>query len=508
MAFIRFLLFFVFSIFFLQLHADRGDTIRGKIDVDANTQFFSHLDSLTKLYYVNQSLKMQRIDPDACCTGDNPYFPDSVIAARLESIVSVIDLPFNYTVRSFIDAYTGRKRAFMQVMIGLSEYYFPMFEEVFDLYGLPEELKYLAIIESALNPRAVSTAGATGIWQFMYATGKIYGMEVNSFVDDRRDPLKATYAAAEYLTELYALYGDWALAMAAYNCGPGNMNKAIRRSKGKTNFWELHSYLPRETRSYVPLFIAATYLMNFYKEHNLVPVKVEMPLITDTIMIHQELSMQLVADFLELPIEQLQDLNPQYKRDIIPANNKAYALRLPAEYACKFIDLQDSIYNWRDTNHVELIAPLIVSVKTVQETPYVAPENNVALNYTVKAGDNLGYISSWYNVSITNLRIWNNLQGNLIRPGQRLTVYVSASKADHYRRINEMSFAQKQESAGKTTSGSQSSDYIIYTVKSGDSPWSIARKYPGVSEQEIIKLNNIANARGIQPGDKLKIPRK
>lgn len=309
-----------------------------------------NLDSLLNLWYVNQSLENAVDEYPAGADTLIPDFPDSVYLRRLAEIPSVVDLTYNRIVKNYINVYTRKRREQVRIMLGLSNYYFPIFEEVFDFYGVPYELKYLSIIESALNPRAVSRAGAVGTWQFMYSTGKHYGLTINSLVDERRDPLQATRAAARFLVDLYGIYGDWTLALAAYNCGPGNVNKAIRRSGGKRSFWEIYYYLPRETRGYVPAFIAATYTMNYYSEHLLSPAPLKLPRYTDTIMIDEPLHLRQVSEVLGLPLDQLRDMNPQYRQDLIPATPaKHYALKIPSDKTGPFIDLQDSIFAYKDS---------------------------------------------------------------------------------------------------------------------------------------------------------------
>jgi len=497
------------------LAQENPDTIG--TDPIITTQFLDNLDSLANLYYIRQALKLQSKTNGAKKSDQIPVEPDEVIEKRLNDISSVIPLQYNKIVRAYIDVYTLKKRNFVEAMLGLTDYYFPMFEEVLSLYGLPLELKYLSIVESALNPNAVSRAGATGIWQFMYTTAKIYNLEINSFVDERRDPLKSTYAAAEYLSELYSLYGEWSLAIAAYNCGPGNVNKAIRRANGKNTFWEIYKYLPMETRGYVPSFIAALYLMNYYEEHNLQKKPIDIPLITDTVMVRNEASISRIADLLNLPVDQLRYLNPQYKTDIIPAKTKQYPFRLPVNFGPLFIDLEDSIYNIQqpaaDTTADTIIVPEPQKpvVKTYTPREPEKPSNTVAVYYTVKTGDNLGYIATWFDVSISSIRQWNNLSRNLIRPGQKLVIYVPKSKTSYYKNINTMSFDEKQNlksPSANTQKPAYTGQYFYHTVKSGETIWSISKLYPNVTEQEIMRLNGITNSRSLKPGQKLKIPKK
>ncbi len=484
--------------------------------------FDTNLDSLLTLWYVQQSLSFEGFDSAMIAESDSFLvdYPDSIYIERLESLPFLIDLSYNKTVRNFIKLYTDRRRDRVRIMLTLSEYYFPMFEEIFDRKGLPQELKYMAVIESALNPRAVSRAGATGMWQFLYYTGKKYGLSINSLVDERRDPYKSTLAAAEFLSDLYNIYKDWHLVIAAYNCGPGNVNKAIRRSGGKRNYWDIYYYLPRETRGYVPAFIAAAYVMNYYREHNLQPVPVDFALHNDTLRIDHKLHLKQVSEVLQIPVDYLRDLNPQYKYDIIPDDRKGYILRLPRDNVIAFIDLQDSIFAWKDSLYFNKEKMLVTPVSSTY-TPQLPSDKYTKLSYTVKPGDNLGFISMWYDVRVTDLKYWNNIRSNMIRGGQKLTVYVPNGSASKYQDVDQLSFSEKQARIGKSVSGStsaappagsgagvDSSTYITYTVKNGDSLWEIAKKFPGVSDSDIARLNGMKYGETIQPGQVLKIKKK
>jgi len=516
------LLIAAFSGKFVQ--ADDKDTIRID-DTIVISGFGENLDSLLNLYYVQMGIQIEEADSIFYLAGDslNTDFPDSVYIERLGRLPVVMEMSYNRIVRNFIDLYTHSRRDRVQIMLRLTDYYFPMFEEVFDRYGIPEELKYLSVIESALNPRAVSRAGATGMWQFMYYTGKTYGLTVNSLVDERRDPLKSTIAAASFLSDLYAIYKDWTLVIAAYNCGPGNVNKAIRRAGGKKNYWDIYYYLPRETRGYVPAFIAATYVMNYAKEHNLYPASVDFEFHTDTIMIHDKLHLKQVSEVMGIPIEQLRDLNPEFKYDIVPGDSKPYALRIPQKQSMRFIELQDSIFAWKDSVFFNKDNVIISPTAKSTYVPDLPSDKYTKLIYEVKSGDNLGFISTWYNVQLSDLRYWNNIRQNMIRSGQKLAIYVPNARAEKYRGIDKMTFEQKQAMVGKPvtsvsavsasplatmTTSANIGDFITYTVRSGDTLWEIAKKFPGVTDTDIIRLNNLTDGDSIKPGQVIKIKRK
>lgn len=477
--------------------------------------FPENLDSLMTLWYVQNSVNDDTTLVAEIYENDSlpPEFPDSVYMERLSKIPNVIPLSYNRFVRNYIQVYTRKKKDKLQIMLGLSKYYFPIIEEILDRNQLPYELKYMAVIESALNPRAVSRAGATGMWQFMYGTGRMYGLKINSLVDERRDPLKSTEAAARYLKDLYSIYHDWILVIAAYNCGPGNVNKAIRRSGGKRNYWDIYYRLPRETRGYVPAYIAATYAMTYYKDHHLRPVPIKMPLATDTLVIQENLHFKQVSHVLGIPLKELRDMNPQYRRDIVPGKSSPQTLRIPMTYTGAFIDLQDSIFDYKQNEYLSTDKMVKKPVYSRYSPP--PPTGKTKLTYTVKSGDNLGFIAEWYHVRASDLRYWNGIRHNLIRTGQKLKVYVPPSKAKYYRKINSMSFAEKQKSIGKTvpkTTGISASlvapkdaKYEYYRVKHGDTVWEIARKFPGVTDQDILRLNNLSSSDRIHPGQEIKI---
>ncbi len=360
------------------------------------------------------------LDMEESCSmsSENPTFSDSVYIDRLSRIPAVMEMPYNEIVRQFIDTYTGRLRKQVSFMLGACNFYMPIFEEALDAYNLPLELRYLPVIESSLNPSAVSRAGASGLWQFMISTGKLYGLKSNSLVDERRDPIKATWAAVRYLKDMYDIYKDWNLVIAAYNCGPGNVNKAIRRAGGKTDYWAIYNYLPRETRGYVPAFIAVNYVMNYYCKHNICPMETDIPSATDTVMVTHNLHFQQIADLCNVSVEEIESLNPQYKRNIIPGDSEPQTLRLPVEAISAFIDNQDTIYAYRS-------AELFKNRRVVSSSSLKGGKSGTGeLTYhRIRKGETLGGIARRYGVTVKQLRSWNGLRNNNIRAGRRLKVY-------------------------------------------------------------------------------------
>lgn len=301
------------------------------------------LDSLLNEYMSKTYLTAE----DCNMRNENPSYTEEVYIERLSRLPTVMEMAHNKVVQQFIDRYCSRLRGTVSYMLGACNFYMPIFEEALEAYQIPLELKYLPVIESALNPKAVSRVGATGLWQFMLATGKQYNLQVNSLVDERRDPIKASYAAAHFLSDLYKVFGDWNLVIAAYNCGPGNVTKAIQRSGGSKDYWHIYPYLPKETRGYVPAFIAANYMMTYYSQHNICPMGSKLPAQTDTVMVSKKLHLEQIASVMELDIDMLRSLNPMYRRDIIPGNTEPYALRLPQSDISRFIELEDTISNYK-----------------------------------------------------------------------------------------------------------------------------------------------------------------
>lgn len=389
------------------------------------------VDSLLNLYYSKTYLQP---DNDCNLRDEDVSYPKEVYIERLSRLPNVMEMPYNDIVRKFIDRYTGRLRHSVSYMLGASNFYTPIFEEALEAYGLPLELKYLPVIESALNPKATSHAGAAGLWQFMVATGKQYGLEVNSLVDERRDPIKSSYAAAQYLKDLYKIFNDWSLVIAAYNCGPENINKAIHRAGGEADYWKIYPYLPRETRGYVPAFIAANYVMNYYCEHNICPMRTTLPAKTDTIIVSRDVHFKQIADVCGIDIEELRTLNPQYRRDIVNGSNKPSVVRMPATVTNTFIANEDSIYNYQ--TEALFARRSLVEVDRTSSSSYTRKSSTKRKSYskkrrsrrsrarrvTIRQGDTLSEIAERNHTTVSKLRRLNGIKGNNIRAGKKIRV--------------------------------------------------------------------------------------
>ena len=410
--------------------------------------------------------------------------PTELLKQRLAELNArtPFNVEYNSSLESVIKGYLKNRRKTITKLMALSDYYFPMFEQELDKHDLPLEMKYLAIVESALDPKARSRVGATGLWQFMYATGKMFGLEVSSYVDERSDPIMATEAACKYLKSLYGSLGDWDLALAAYNSGPGNVSKAIRRSGGRTNYWNIRSYLPRETAGYVPAFLATMYIFEYAKEHGFESNGPRIPYIaTDTIRVKRRISLGQVSEVTNIELAELEFLNPSYKLGIIPVvKDEDYVLRLPIDAVGKFVTNEEAIYAYAESEFNKREKPL----------PELMEQAN-RIRYRVRSGDYLGRIASRYGVTVSQIKRWNGLRSNNLRIGQRLTIHPRNSTGNSSKISN--STAQATNESDKT-----------YTVKNGDSLWSISQKFPGVTVQKIKKWNDIRGTN-LKPGTKLKI---
>ena len=400
------------------------NTVAQEFDENSDAEYFTErfaetYDSLINSYYLRRNNPHQKRHVRQFSIDEFDELPDSLIASRLHSLHMVFPMTYNSEVRRFIRFYLRHMSTRLDVMLTLSEFYHPMFEEVLNRYGVPEELKYLSIVESAMNPTLTSRAGAAGLWQFMYSTGKVYDLEVNSVVDERRDPYKSTVAAARYLSDLHRIFGDWQLAIAAYNCGPGNVNKAIARSGGKRNFWQIYNYLPRETRGYIPAFIAVSYVMNYYSQHGLRPERITLPVRADTVMVHRDVLLCYVSECTGVSMEELKTLNPQYRVGYIPSSGGPYTLCLPASRIERFIAVQDSIFQ-RTTDSLNR-RPLKLKPSSTQSKSGNHSSGG-GQYYTVRNGDTLTKIAAKHGISVATLKKRNGIKDDKIRVGQRLRI--------------------------------------------------------------------------------------
>jgi len=418
-----------------------------------------------------------------------PELPTDTLKKRLKVLnaKTPFNIEYNPSLENVIKRYLKNRRKSFERLIALSKYYFPMFERELDNYDIPLEVKYLSIVESALKPRAKSRVGATGLWQFMFTTGRQFGLDVSSYVDERSDPIKSTEAASQYLASLYKIFGDWDLALAAYNSGPGNVTKAIRRSGGYKNYWNIRPHLPRETAGYLPAFLATMYIFEYAKEHGFQAPKNELTYIeTDTIRVKQMITLDQVSKLTGVKIEELQFLNPSYKLDIIPfIEEKNYTLRLPREHLGAFVNNEEKIYAYvkEEFNKREKPLPQFLKVES-------------RIRYRVRSGDYLGRIARRYGVRVSQIKRWNGLRNNSLRIGQRLTIYPTKP------------VSSSNKTATKVASSTTNRGNLkIYKVKAGDSLWSISKKFPGVSIQNIKDWNDISGTK-LKPGMTLVVSKK
>ncbi|MGP1515314.1 MAG: transglycosylase SLT domain-containing protein [Bacteroidales bacterium] len=520
------------------------------------SNFERNYNELLQSYYIKQNAKNrnQKFFTPTYNSHTAKETSDGEFQQRLKQIPSCVPLVYNNIVRNHIIYYVDRIGERVGIMLGISKYYFPIFENILDAYGVPSDLKYLVVIESAFNPRAVSRAGATGLWQFMYATGRTYDLRVNSVVDDRRDVVKSTIAAAKYLNDLYSIYRDWSLVLAAYNCGPGNVNKAIKRS-GKKSFWEIYDYLPKETRNYVPAFIAATYVMNHADKHGIRPIELTRPLdlINDTINVSKDIYFGQIEKVMGISVEQIRDMNPQYKMDYIPGSLGEYYLRLPLKDIETFIELEDSISN---TDKEKYNPNNLLSNDGISSVTYSNDSTQIVyvtktIMHKVQKRDSWSSIARRYAVTVSDLRKWNKrVKTNKLRKGTLLSVkqkvavekkkYIPPTESENRSIVEESITAadnannqqeqtvvvstqmdncssqqttkpnktikQNKRSTQKTNSKEKKNKEQFHTVKGGETISKIASKY-NTSESQILKANglNQKTAKKIRPGQKLKI---
>jgi len=448
----------------------------------------SNPDSLMSMWYIQKRLTLNDAERALDSITLTSNIPDEVYMERLNRINSFIPLSYNSIVKNHIIYYTEKMPSKASHILGLSSYYLPIFEEIFDYYGLPKELKAMAIIESALNPVAVSRARAKGMWQFMYRTALQYNLKINSYVDERLDPIASTHAAAKYLRDSYTIFGDWFLAISSYNCGVGNVNKAIRRA-GSRDFWKIYPYLPRETRGYVPSFIAAMYMLEYYKEHNLRPAQFNLPAHVDTFKVNKNLHFEQISAVIGIPVDELKNYNPQYIQNIIPGNSGDHILQLPFNYTVPFVEKEKEVYAYKDSVYFNPITK-----ESIRKN--AATTNGGDRVHIVKRGETLGHIAMKYHVSVKNLMRWNGLSSkSVLRIGQRIRIYGGSGPA-----VSSSSGGSKSSA---TTS--KSGGYEWYTIKKGDTLLGIAYKFKGVSLNDILILNGLTKNSKIYPGRKIKI---
>lgn len=511
----------------------------GSADYNPITAMLDSLITLNHVIRYNQ-LDANCYDPKSIVPGSVPSFSDKVYTDRIGAIHSPIPLSYNRYVKEFIDLYAVRKRGLTQRAMGLSNLYFPLFEEVLDREGLPLEFKYLSIVESALNPIAVSRVGATGIWQFMYNTGLIYNLKVNSYTDERRDPVKATFAACQYFKDMYAIYNDWLLVIAAYNCGAGNVNKAIRRSGGKTNFWEIMQYLPAETRGYVPAFIAVAYVMHYSREHNLYPVSPAYSYFeVDTVVVNRPLNFDVLSRTIDLPKDVISYLNPVYKRGIIPDIGDNYVLRLPTRKMSQFLAAQEQIF----ATSTPPARPVYTGYTSRREDEtaddgnavrYEITSKRVKKTHTVRRGENLSSIADKYDMTTAEIKKMNRLRSTRLQAGQRISVMAwSKTKvpvkqqseprntdavASDTGKVNANDLSAASPASGDSAEAADRKSpevasaelsapnprFIYHVVQPGDTLWNIAKRYEGVTVEMIKDINNLRNSQ-LKPGTRLKV---
>lgn len=476
-----------------------ADTSKTKYDLADDDPILSMIDSITLSgYFESLGLKdnFSKSTKYKYAKDSVPEFDEATYIKRFKKMDANSPFKFVYNgyVKGYVNVYAKRRKNTTAKMLGLAPLYFPIFEETLDKYNMPLELKYLAIVESALNPKAKSRVGATGLWQFMYETGKMYDLNTTSYYDERSDVYKSTDAACRYLKDLHAMYNNWDLALAAYNCGPGNVNKAIRRSGGKTDFWEIMAFLPRETSGYVPAFMAVNYVMTYAAEHNIQAVKPDVSCFkVDTVGVNQHISFAEISKVLDIPVEYLEYINPTYKHNYIPATGKANTLCLPYDKIGLFLTNEEAIYAQRNVKEEEK------ATEEIAQTTAAEPQRSESVVYKVKSGDSMSKIAMKYHCRTTQLKEWNNLKSDRLQVGQTLYVYPKASYAAQQKKQEEKT---TQLTATKATTDGK---YMYYTVKPGDNLYRIASKFEGTTVNEIQNLNKGLDPRSLKSGMKIKI---
>lgn len=472
----------------------------------------SNPDSLLSIWYLQKQLSagdVQALDLDSVNFTSN--IPDDVYIEKIKKMNSFIPIPYNKAIKNGIIFYTEKIPRKASVILGLSSYYLPIFEDVFDAYNIPRELTVMAIIESALNPMAVSPTNAKGMWQFMRTTARQYGLEINSYVDERLDPVKSAQAAAKYLRDAYMIFGDWSLAIASYNCGTGNVNKAIRRA-GSKEFWSVYNYLPRETRGYIPAFVGALYLLNYYNDYNIVPDKISLPAHVDTFRIHKNLHFEQISDNIGISVEELRQLNPQYLHDIIPGSEEEYILNLPYNYTVPFVDKEQQIYAYKDSIFFN---PIVYNKYKRAEgggdnSPATYSDSGGGsskqrtIYHKVRRGQTLGTIARKYGVTMAQIKKWNHMRKNTVQAGKSLVIYKGGKGGEE---SSYESHAASEDtyipgSSGKKTTTKKG--YSNYTVRRGDTMFSIARKHD-MTLSDLLRLNGLSEGTKIYPGRKIRV---
>lgn len=461
--------------------------------IPANDPVLERINDLSRLPWLLHdpfTTTVEELNVHGFAPGEVPAWPVETYRERLLALdeLSPFKLTYNEPVRAYIDMYAQRKQEQTSRMLGLAELYFPMFEEALDRYGLPQELKYLAVVESALHPGARSRAAAVGLWQFIIGTGKLYGLRVDSYVDERCDIYKSTDAACRYLRDLHKIFGDWELALAAYNCGPGNVNKAVRRAGGTLDYWKIYDYLPRETRGYVPAFIAVNYMFNHAADHNIYPtIPNYCAYEVDTMQVRYPLELDKLAAILGASPQELRDLNPMFKAGVVPQMKEPATLYIPQSLVAAFIQHEDTISR---SYQPDVSAPAPAGAVAQAKSG-----NTETYTHVVRRGESLGLIAQRNRVSLHDLRSWNRIKGDRIHAGQRLVLHRPAPA---------------QATAAASTDAPKAGDaggraYIYHTIQPGDTLWEIAKSYPGVSVEDLKRMNGHINTRHLTVGKKIKV---